>query len=82
MYLYSKEEYWIEEYDDQTCERGIAQFMNCATPGTDEKNNCELAPFTRDFTKWLAAKVTALEVQVGECCSRGTAAARWYLQGM
>ena len=37
MYLYSKEEYWIGEYDDHTFERGIAQFMNCATQGTEEQ---------------------------------------------
>ena len=40
MYSYSKEEYWIGEYDDHTCERGIAQFVSCATPGTEERNNC------------------------------------------
>ena len=27
MYTYSKNEYWIEEYDDRNCEREIAQFM-------------------------------------------------------
>ena len=40
--------------------------MNCAPPGTEERNKCELLPFTKDSTKWLAAKVTVLEVQEGE----------------
>ena len=40
--------------------------MNCATPGSEEQNNCELVPFKKDARKWLAAKVTAMEVQVGE----------------
>ena len=53
IYKYNKEEYWIGEYEDHQCERRIAQFMNCATPGTEER-------------KWLAAKVTALEVQEEE----------------
>ena len=66
MYLYSKEEYWIGEYDDHMCERGIAQFMNYATPGTEKQNNCELVPFMKDSREWLAAKVTAVEVQEGE----------------
>ena len=38
-HLYSNEEYWICEYNHYTCERGIAKFMNCATPGTEEQNN-------------------------------------------
>ena len=66
IYRYSKTEYWIGDHEDRSCERGIAQFMNCATPGTEERNNCELVPFTRDSKKWLAAKVTELAVQVGE----------------
>ena len=66
MYLYNKEEYWIGEYDDHTCERWMAQFLNCATPGTEEKNNSELVQFTRDSKRWLAAKITALDVKVVE----------------
>ena len=46
MYLYSKEEYRKEKYDDHKCEREIAQFMNCASPGTEEQNNCKSVPFT------------------------------------
>ena len=77
MYLRNKEAYWISEYDDPKCERGIAQFMNSATPGTEEQNNCELVPFTKDSKKWLAAKVTAAEVQEGNDFSRSMVAARW-----
>ena len=40
--------------------------MNCATPDTEERNNCELVPFMKDSRKWLAAKVTATNVQNGE----------------
>ena len=40
--------------------------MNCATPGTEERNNCELVPSTKDNKKWLVAKATAVAVQVGE----------------
>ena len=61
-----KEEYRIGEYDDYTIERGIAQFMNYATPGTEEQNSCELILFTKESRKWLAAKVSAMEVQEGE----------------
>ena len=66
MYLCNNEKYWIDEYDDYTCERGIAQFMNCATLGMEKQNNCELVPFTKDYRKWLVAKITAVEVQEGE----------------
>ena len=52
IYLYSKEEYWIGEYDDHKCERRIAQLMNCVPPGTEEHNNCEFVPFTKDSKKW------------------------------
>ena len=40
--------------------------MNCVTTGMEERNNCELLPFTKDSMKWLAAKDTVLEVQEGE----------------
>ena len=66
MYKFSKNEYWIGEYDDRNCERGIAKIMNCATPGTEERNNCELVLFTKDNKKWLVAEVNVLEVQEGE----------------
>ena len=64
--MYSNDEYWIGEYEDHTCERGIAKFMNCATPGEEAKSNCELVPSTRDSKKWLAAKVTEIDVQEDE----------------
>ena len=62
MYKYNNEEYWIRYYGDYTCDRGIAQFMNCVTPETEEQNNCELVPFTKDSKEWLAAKSIAVEV--------------------
>ena len=40
--------------------------MNCATPATEEQKHWELLSFTKDAKKWLAAKVTAVEVQEGE----------------
>ena len=41
MYMYSNEVYWIGEYEDYNCERGIAQFMNRATSDIKEENNCD-----------------------------------------
>ena len=76
MCLYSNKEYWIGEYDDYICERGMTQFINCATPGTDEQINCKLVSFTNDSMTWLAAKVFAVEVQEGNSYSRGEVAAR------
>ena len=46
MYLYSKEGYWI------ACERGIAQYIDCATPGMEDLYNCELVPFTNSARMW------------------------------
>ena len=40
--------------------------MNCATPGTEERNNYELVQFMKDARKWLTSKVTAINVQGGE----------------
>ena len=40
--------------------------MNCSTTGTEERNNCELVSFIKLARKWLAAKVTATDVQDGE----------------
>ena len=50
-YKNSNNEYWIGDYGDRQCGRGVAQFMNCATPGTEERNTCKLVPFTKDTKK-------------------------------